>query len=106
MEPHARGGACSNRPGHPPERNLDVCRFLFGLVENLGDALPAPVSVATFWASSHNSLFWADAVSKALCACAADKVKTSVTDLPPKRWAKKSIAEAVLAFEVSMTLSP
>jgi len=26
--------------------------------------------------------------------------------LAAKRWAKKSIAEAVLAFEVSMTLSP
>ena len=45
-------------------------------------------------------------VSKALRACAADKVKTSVTDLLPKRRAKKSIAEAVLAFEISMSLSP
>src|SRR5258705_588245 len=40
MEPHARGGACSNRPGRALERTLDVCRFLIGLVENLGDVLP------------------------------------------------------------------
>jgi len=32
--------ACSNRPGRPLERTLDVCRFLIGLVENLGDVLP------------------------------------------------------------------
>src|SRR6266403_5598418 len=76
-------------------RTLATC-FLIG----------SPVSVAIFWASSHNSLFWAEALSKALRACAVDKVKISVTDLLPRRWAKKSIAEAVLAFEISMTLSP
>src|SRR5216683_140747 len=40
MEPHARGGDCSNRPGRPLERTLDGCRFLIGWVENLGDVLP------------------------------------------------------------------
>ena len=64
------------------------------------------VCVASFWASSNKSLLWADAVSKALCACAADRLKTSVIDLLPNRWAKKSIAAAVLAFEISITLSP
>ena len=41
----------------------------------------SPVSVASFWASAHNSLFWSEAVSNALRACAADKVRTSVADL-------------------------
>ena len=31
---------------------------------------------------------------------------TSVSDLLPRRWAKKSIAEVELAFEISMTLRP
>lgn len=54
----------------------------------------------------HKSLPWADAVSTVLRACSADKVTTSAADLVPKSWTKKSIAEAVLKFEISMTLSP
>ena len=66
----------------------------------------SPVSVASFWASSHNSLFWADAVSKALCAYAMGKESMPYSYFTAKKRAKKSIAEAVLACEVSMTLSP
>ena len=42
----------------------------------------------------------------ALRACAADKPRTSVADLLPNRWTKKSSADAALAFEISNTLSP
>ena len=66
----------------------------------------SPVSVASFWARIHNSLFWSEAASNPLRVCAADNAKTSVADLLPNRWTKKSSAEAALAFEISNTFSP
>jgi hypothetical protein len=64
------------------------------------------VSVAIFRASSQSSLFCADVVSKLLRLCEADSWMISDSDFVPARWVRKSIAELVLAFEISMTLAP